>query len=631
MSLNLFSDNNLFHIRMAGICLGFLLAIYMLFRIGFILLFNDILDVTGIVEWITILLAGIRFDLSALIYVNAPFLFFALLPIAYRNRIIYVYLLRVVFVIPNVLFILLSIVDMGYYRHTQKRTSAELFGMLHDLLPQLSSYLTGYWYLLIVFILIIWAYIIISNKLINKPSDPRHRPVQQLILFAMGAGLMILLARGGTQLKPISPINAADYVPMRKSAAVLNTPFVFLNSLFKKQLNYVHYMSDATSERIANVIKPSHPYTEHTRKNLVVFILESFNREWIGYLNQRTYYTKFIDSLCTKSIVCHNSYANAKHSNEGIAAILASIPSLMDESIISSGYQDNTLQGLGHAMKQAGYRTSFFHGARNGSFNFDVFSKSCGFDSYYGMNEFNDDTHFDGQWGIWDHVFLKYFADQLDTVNQPFCSVFFNLSSHYPYSLPDSYKKRFMDEPNVNHLPRTIQYVDTCLQQFFESNYNKPWFQNTIFVFCADHTGEGNQAEYKTPLGIFRIPLIIYDPSNPVGISIHKPVMQIDIFPSLMDYLKIPVKTLSFGHSIFDEKSYPAYQFHENYYQMCNDSMFTVFNGEQVIALYNYHKDPLLQNNLINTSASPADELNYLKATIQVFQKRMIDNKLIPN
>jgi hypothetical protein len=73
---------------MAGICLGFLLAIYMLFRIGFILLFNDILDVTGIVEWITILLAGIRFDLSALIYVNAPFLFFALLPIAYRNRII---------------------------------------------------------------------------------------------------------------------------------------------------------------------------------------------------------------------------------------------------------------------------------------------------------------------------------------------------------------------------------------------------------------------------------------------------------------------------------------------------------------------------------------------------------------
>jgi hypothetical protein len=59
--------------------------------------------------------------------------------------------------------------------------------------------------------------------------------------------------------------------------------------------------------------------------------------------------------------------------------------------------------------------------------------------------------------------------------------------------------------------------------------------------------------------------------------------------------------------------------------------MFTVFNGVQVIALYNYHKDPILQNNLINTSASPADELNYLKATIQVFQKRMIDNKLIPN
>ncbi len=607
-----------------------LLIIYTIIRFVFIILYDDIFQLENFNNWFVILFAGIRFDLSALMYINLPFFLSALLPFSFRNKTFYIKLLRILFIIPNLLFILLCIVDFGYYRHTQRRTSTELFGMMDDLWPQLFSYLSGYWFLLLSFIFIIYFFVKLSNKLIQTPTNTVQNNPSQYIILLLSAALFILTARGGTQLKPIAPINAADYVSTKQSAAVLNTPFVFLSSIFTSSVQYVNYMSDKHAEEIVQFIKPAYPDSLTTKKNVIVFILESFNREWIGNLNNRYYYTKFLDSISTRSIVCTNAYANAKHSNEGVPAILASIPSLMDESIIASSYQNNRIQGLGNVMKSLGYQTSFFHGARNGSFNFDGFAYNCGFDKYFGMNEYNDRGGFDGHWGIWDHLFLPYFAKQLDTTQQPFCSVFFNLSSHYPYSLPEEYKARFMDEPNVNHLPRTIYYTDTCLQQFFDSNKNKPWFKNTVFVFCADHTGEGIDPYYKTQLGIFRIPLIIYDPSNPVHHVIEKPVMQVDILPSIIDYLKVPVQHSSFGRSIFSTTPNVAYQLHENYYQVCNDSVLTIFNGEDAIAIYNHKKDPLLEKNLIVNQSPPVADLVYLKAVIQVFRKRMKENRLTP-
>jgi phosphoglycerol transferase MdoB-like AlkP superfamily enzyme len=389
-------------------------------------------------------------------------------------------------------------------------------------------------------------------------------------------------------------------------------------------------MPDEVAENLVTPIKAAYPDSAFKRKNVIVFILESFNREWIGNLNNRYFYTPFLDSISAKSWVCENAFANAKHSNEGLPAILASIPSLMNESIISSPYQSNYFQGLGNILKPLGYKTSFFHGARNGSFNFNQFAKSIGFENYYGMDEYPDKSHFDGNWGIWDHHFLKFFSRELEHMPQPFASVFFNISSHYPFSIPKEFEKEFKDEPFVNQLPSTVRYVDYSLKLFFEANKDKDWFKNTLFVFCADHTGEGNEPIYKTPIGIFRIPIIFYDPSIEKHISITKPVMQVDVLPSIIDYLKVPAVHFSFGHSVFDKNSYPAYQYHENYYQVCNDSLLYFFDGNKVRGCYNIKKDLLLEKNLWDKDSDENYEIDYLKAVIQVYRKRLIHNKLIP-
>ena len=160
------------------------------------------------------------------------------------------------------------------------------------------------------------------------------------------------------------------------------------------------------------------------KKNVFVIILESFSSEHIGALthqigNKNTDFTPFLDSLAEKSLV-FEGFANGKRSIEGIPAILASLPTWMTEDFITSQYSSNKFNSLASILKAEGYNTSFFHGGKNGTMGFDAFSKSAGFEFYYGKNEYPDQSDFDGSWGISDEPYLQYIAKTLNTTPEPF-------------------------------------------------------------------------------------------------------------------------------------------------------------------------------------------------------------------
>ena len=120
-------------------------------------------------------------------------------------------------------------------------------------------------------------------------------------------------------------------------------------------------------------LNPNKPIT---KKNVVVIILESFGDENVG-----RGYTPFLDSLITKSYYFKNGFANGKASIDAVPSILSSIPSLMNNAFISSSFSLNKIHGLPVILKKEGYGTSFFHGAFNGSQNFDQYAKVAGFDN----------------------------------------------------------------------------------------------------------------------------------------------------------------------------------------------------------------------------------------------------------
>jgi len=363
--------------------------------------------------------------------------------------------------------------------------------------------------------------------------------------------------------------------------------------------------------------------------HVIIIILESFSKEYIeGFKRTGKSYTPFLDSLMQHSLVCKNAYANACRSIDALPSIVASMPSLMDESLIGSIYSVNKINSLSSLLKQKGYHTSFFHGGKNGTMGFNDFCRAAEIDNYYGEYEYPDKSAYDGSWGIYDEEFFQFFAQKLNTFKRPFFSVFFSLSSHPPYAIPAKYKDKF-PKGEIKIL-ESVAYTDYSLRQFFSAVSSMPWYNNTLFVICADHTSVSYFDDYKTSLGRLSIPIIYFHPTD---ISFKGkcllPTQQIDIMPTIFDYLNYPDKFIAFGESIYNHSNHFCCIFNNDIYQIIDSSYCLQFNGEKPIALYNYKNDILLTKNIIHEEIEKTKYLeDHCKAMLQSFTSRLVINKL---
>jgi phosphoglycerol transferase MdoB-like AlkP superfamily enzyme len=458
----------------------------------------------------------------------------------------------------------------------------------------------------------------------SEQSTNVSQITKQSGIFILLMAFVFLLGRGGIQKKPIKIVDAVNYGSINQSAIVLNTPFCILKTIGKKEtLESPKFFSETELNQIFNPITEITSSENPNKKNVIIIILESFGRE-----NIQRGQTPFLDGLIEKSLFFENGFANGKLSIDAVPSTLSSIPSLMNNSLITSSYSINEVYGLPKILKANGYQTAFFHGAFNGSQNFDQYCKVAGFDTYYGKNEYVGPEAFDGRWGIFDEEFMQYFSAKMTEFKQPFFSTIFTISSHNPYIIPEKHKGKFPKGTTKIH--ESIAYADNALKRFFETASKEDWYKNTLFVITSDHTSsEPTEKKFKTNVGKFRVPILFFDPSNPsiVGKN-QKNLQQIDIMPSIIDYLNIKSKMITYGKSYQSEKDFVVYYL-DNIYHYISGDYYLAFDGKKSLAMYNFKKDELLKTNLIKTETVKATEMEtFIKAYIQSFNERIIGNKL---
>ena len=281
-------------------------------------------------------------------------------------------------------------------------------------------------------------------------------------------------------------------------------------------------------------------------------------------------------------------------------------------------------------MKE-GYSTSFFHGAPNGSMGFQSMASLCGLTDYFGMDDYDNDDDFDGLWGIWDDKFFNYFADKINTIQEPFLTGIFSCSSHHPFKIPKEFNNKFIDGKHPMH--KCVQYTDYSLKLFFNKIKKTEWFKNTLFVITADHTNVSFNEKYHTSLGIFRVPIIFYDPSSPLLAEKSKEIIQhIDIMPSILSYINYPNSFKSFGSNIFDKSKNKFAINYNNNFQLVMDNRNIIYSelNDEITNIYDLEKDPLFTKNIV--SFSNIDSLKIykqkIKAFIQTYNNSMINNSL---
>lgn len=574
-------------------------------------------------------LGGIHFDLSAIAYINLIFALFHFVPGNFKYKPNYQKFLKIGFFVVNLIFILTNFVDFEYYKFTGRRSTFGMItasGMEHEIGGLLVSFLTEFWYLPIIGIAlgVLFLKMLANIKLATEQSFNWSQIAKQSGIFILLMGFVFLLGRGGFQKKPLRIVDAVNYGSINQSAIVLNTPFCILKTIGKKEtLESPKYFTETELNQIFNPVTELTPTEKPTKKNVVIIILESFGRE-----NIQRGQTPFLDGLIEKSLFFENGFANGKLSIDAVPSTLSSIPSLMNNSLITSSYSINAIHGLPKILKENGYQTAFFHGAFNGSQNFDQYCKVAGFDNYFGKNEYVGPEAFDGRWGIFDEEFLQYFSAKMTKFKQPFFTTLFTISSHNPYIIPEKYKGKFPKGTTKIH--ESIAYSDNALKHFFETASKQDWYKNTLFVITSDHTSsEPTEEKFKTNVGKFRIPILFFDPSNDsITDKNQKNFQQIDIMPSIIDYLHIKNKMITYGKSYKSEKDFVVYYL-DNVYHYISGDYYLAFDGKKSLALYNFKKDELLKTDLIKSEPAKKIEMErFIKAYIQSFNERMIGNKL---
>lgn len=617
------------HFRLIIKNIAILLVFYTLIRLFFLVYNFETFANSSFGDLLIAFLHGIRFDLSAVIYINLLWIIIYI-PVIYNyDNKKYLIFTQWVFYLSNFAAILFNIIDVEYFRFQKMRSGAQMFSGENDIIKLLPSYFRDYWW---IFILSVFTVYLISKfhkkaQLVLKKEYKRFvalKTISLIMFFAM----LIIAARGGMQTKPIQTISASYYGDAQNAALVLNTPFTILQSIGKKKLEIKNYFTDDELNKLFSLNKNYTSSTLFTPKNVVIIILESFSNEYIGKLNNSTSYSPFLDSIMNEGFLYNNAFANGKKSNEAMPSIIASIPSLMDEAYTGSIYQNNAINTLPTLLKNKGYSSAFFHGGFNGSMNFDAFAKKAGYNQYYGMNEYDNTTDYDGNWGIYDHKFMQFFAEKLNSTPKPFLATFFSLSSHMPYSIPAEFTERFkeVESPKL----RSYLYADYSLRMFFEYAKTKMWYTNTLFVILPDHTPDADNIYYDTKVSYYKIPILFYDPTfNWKGES-NTIADQVDVMPTILDYLHYDQSFNAFGKSLLSEKNNNAMtvNYRDGIYQCIDSNYVLQYSNEQVLAFYKYSDDWYLKNNLNEETNNRKQEmLNYLKAYIQKFNVTLIDNK----
>ncbi len=574
-------------------------------------------------------IGGLWFDIVTFNLIGLPYVFFHSLPFKFRDTRIYRIFLNTLYYILLLSCLAFNLVDVEYYKHSHKRSTIDLFSIVSggsDFKQQLGSFFRDFWFLFMAFIIFVIGIYWIHKKTFRKVSFTNYK--REIIVFVVTVVFGVILGRGGFGLRPISTLNVSYFTTATKTGLVLNTPFTIIKSYGKQVLEIPDYYSE--KELITHFnpnqnSQPQHLFKE--KQNVVIILLESFGAEFVGCAGAENSFTPFLDSIAGESLNFKYGIANGKRSIEAIPAIYLSVPTWMDEAYITSPYASNQVKSLAEILNENQYETAFFHGATNGSMRFDAFTRQVGVTHYLGRSEYNNDKDFDGTWGIVDEKFLPWSAKKMSEFKQPFFSTIFTLSSHHPYFIPEKWKGKL--KKGAHPFCETVNYTDESLRIFFQEAQKQAWYQNTIFVFLADHTPAPVDAKYATSKEIFHIPILIFDPSKQLPAqNSDEYFQQIDLFPTILDLLDIQTPFYAFGNSYFKHKN-EAMSYSEGTYFYCFENYQLLFQNNQ----------PRMLTDIKNTEPYPNDSLPFytqkvnqiekrIRAKIQTYNTDLVKNKL---
>jgi phosphoglycerol transferase MdoB-like AlkP superfamily enzyme len=227
--------------------------------------------------------------------------------------------------------------------------------------------------------------------------------------------------------------------------------------------------------------------------------------------------------------------------------------------------------------------------------------------------------------GLQDLQVLDFFRQKINRQQKPFFAIQYNISTHYPYDIEESFAKR--SPQNYTAAMKAMQYYDYSLQQFFNAAKKESWFANTKFIFCSDHWlfPEAKPGPY-TPVSSNRIPIIIFDPADNKKQTVNRLASQFDIHATILAAAGYPDSIITYGNNLLDSNAVSNYVFSKSgstIYQVIDNNYVLGFNtvSNKTAYLYDYKNDPKIKKDL-SADKNYSKIVNRMLITIKAFLQK---------
>ena len=531
------------------------------------------------------------------------------------------------FTLLNSFALILNLADIFYFRFHFQRANADLLYVLDHPWNRLMQ--QHFMIILIFFVTlagIIYLMLRMHIKIFRSFIRGNNCRLITIVLFIALVASFIFKNAFSRFLVPTYPMVELQ---SKQLPFVQNSFHTFLYSYFRKgeALLQKKYMTDAEADAIMPIRKKLNiSNTASGQKNIVLFIMESVPFDFFDSSSAYKVSMPFFDSLLQKSTFFNNAFCYAHESNKGITAILTGIPTLSDIPLYHSPYINMPYTPLGTSLKKLNYQSMFCIGDEYDNFGFAKCMNWLGIDAYYSKEDIPGYKNLPAHtMGLQDGAVLEFFRQKINQQQQPFFAIQYNISTHYPYDIEESYAKK--SPQNYNAAMKAMQYYDYSLQQFFQAAEKESWFANTTFIFCSDHWlfPQAKLGLY-TAVSSNRIPIIIFDPSDTKKKTDNRLASQFDIHATILATAGYKDSTISYGNNLLDSNSNSNYVFSKpggTMYQVIDSNYVLGFNtvSNKAEYLYEYKKDISLHKNLA-ADKTYSKVLNELLIRIKAFLQK---------
>lgn len=280
--------------------------------------------------------------------------------------------------------------------------------------------------------------------------------------------------------------------------------------------------------------------------NVVLVINESYGSTYVDNIDnsREESISPNITRLSKDGLFFTNVYSTGVRTVRGLEGLLTSFSPIPG---ISTARRPGSvgMNSMAFLLKHHGYQTAFLYGGRKLFDNMGFYWSSIGFDTVWEQSDIKD-IGFDTIWGAADEYIFDEALRRIDTMSgseEPFFLSLLTISNHRPYTYPEG---RIDKDPAEKRKENAATYADWSFGRFVEMARERPWFDDTVFVFVGDH-GPRLSGQAQVPVDRYRVPLLYYAPKQIEPQQIETIGSIMDFGPTLMGLLGLSFDNPFFG------------------------------------------------------------------------------------